>query len=154
MHDGDRVAYVGDERDGLEVGDIGVCLLAGSTGSHVRWLTGSRHTQIDLVPNYDLMVEGQAATVMSFDEELVSFQVQAAFASGGAAGVLDQMAQDGHLIGFPTMVGRVSTLARQLVISDPSVQAVLASLDAQQGDEFVAEATLSLLREASLEENP
>lgn len=93
--EGARVAYVGHHRM-LAVGDEGVALDVGTSGTHVRWTSGSRVGSIDLVRTADLVVAEQ--------DEMVTKAAQArqdALSDGwGLAEVSDHSGIDDDELGW------------------------------------------------------
>jgi hypothetical protein len=55
IREGSQVAFVGHPRGDLRIGDEGVAIDVGVSGTHVRWLTGARQDQVDLIRNGDLV---------------------------------------------------------------------------------------------------
>jgi hypothetical protein len=151
MHDGAKVAFVGHPSDGVEIGDEGLVLQAGNTGSHVKWKTGAAKNTITLVGNDDLVINGSLAKhplTDGLEGDVVGISVRATFDRRGAVGVLNALNEEGHLSAF----GQIAEDAMQMVASrirqDPSFVEVLAVLDPDEGASLVEVAAASLLRDA------
>lgn len=56
------MAYIGHHRM-LAVGDEGIALDIGVSGTHVRWITGSRAGSVDLVRSADLVPSENTSAV-------------------------------------------------------------------------------------------
>lgn len=149
--DGQRVAYVGDEVDGLEVGVEGKVLSAGATGSHVLISTGRRQGDVALFHNMDLVVTTKAAATYdnSLDSGgLVTTAVRCVFDRQGARGVLSSLDNEGHLASMGSLAEDAVQSLSVRVRNDPSMREVLALLEDDEGTELVSLAVTSLLMEA------
>lgn len=148
--DGARVSYVGDGGDELAIGDTGKVLSAGPTGSHVMWSTGARAGDVTLTLNNDLVVSRRAT---SHDDSLdsgglVATAVRQVYDRQGARGLLSSLDSEGHLSAMADMATTAIQSLATSIRRDPSMREVLASLDEEEGAEFVHLAAQALLREA------
>lgn len=152
------VAYVGHPGRGLDIGDEGLVLSSSGSACHVRWESGGLTGQITLTATNDL-VPGEHSSPSAkhaytsiedaFGEDaLVSCAVRDVYEAEGEAGLLQALAQEGHLTtladAVEEAVGVVATRIRQ----DPSFQTVLGQLDDHEGDNLVNLAAVMLVREA------
>lgn len=152
MQDGAKVAFVGHvTADGPDIGDEGVVLSAGNTGSHVKWTKGAAKGQITLTGHDDLVVNGSLSKhplVDGLEGVVVGIDVRASFDRRGAVGLLNALNEDGHLAAF----GQIAEEAMQMVASrirqDTSFKEVLAALDPDEGASLVEVAASALLRDA------
>lgn len=150
IREGAKVSYVGDEHDGLAVGDVGKVLSASGSSSHVLWATGGQTGSITLVADMDLVANNKAP--LSYDGldggSLVTVAVRDTYDVSGAVGLLNALNDEGHLATF----GQIAEQAQQIVAaslrSDPSMTEVLASLDPDEASEFITFTAAVLLRDA------
>lgn len=150
LRDGMKVAYVGHPADGLDIGDEGVVMQAGSTGSHVKWRTGGRRDQIELVANDELVAHNDAAESLVSDslEGGLGLDVQSAYERKGVVGVLNKLAEEGHCAAFETYAEEAMRLMATRIRQDPSFVEVLASLEPEDGEALVDHAMRTLVRDA------
>lgn len=149
VFDGARVAYAGEEGDGLSVDDRGRVLVAGMTGSHVLWQSGGLSGQITLTANHELTVLHGARPCDSLDSGgLVAFAVREVYDQGGDAGLLNALNDEGHLATLGSLAEEALGLVAARLREDPSFKEVLAQLDPDDGAEFVAFAASVVLRDA------
>jgi hypothetical protein len=150
IRDGARVAYIGQERDGLGIGDEGVVFKGEATYSHVKWTSGQHTAEIEMVRNDDLVVDGSLANhplTADFDSPLVQINVQATYQRRGGLGLLQALHQDGHLSSFSQIAEEALALVASRLREDPSLIEVLARLDDEEGDDFIATATMVVLKD-------
>lgn len=162
MRDGQRVSYIGEPRDGMEMGDRGQVLACDSHASHVMWSTGAKTGQVLLMDNLDITPAGSRTTAASvvddgLDDSLDvgSLGVTAArewFDDQGEVGVLNAMAEAGHLSSFAAIAEEARDLVAGRIRTDPSMRAVVAQLDDEEGEAVIRLATVALLRDAFGEE--
>lgn len=148
--EGQRVSYVGDGDHGLQIGDRGKVLSsAESSHSHVMWTTGARAGEVTIIRNFDLVT---SSTEPSYDDldagSLVTIAVRDTFDSRGHVGLLNALNEEGHLSTFASIAEEAIQTVAASIRQDPSIQEVLAVLDPDEGDEFVAFASSVLLRDA------
>lgn len=148
--EGQRVAFVGDPQDGLQVGDCGKVLSSAEEGSHVLWSSGSRTGEVFLVENLDLVTSG--ATPRTYDDldsgSLVTIAVRDVYEGMGHVGLLNALNDEGHLATFAPIAEEAMQMVAARIRQDPSIGEVLASLDSDEGQEFVTLAVSVLLRDA------
>lgn len=151
MRDGAQVIFAGYPTEGIDIGDTGVVFQAGTTGSHVRWKTGARKGQIDLVANDDLTVNGTDRSVLddSLEGGLTGrLEVRSVYERRGVVGVLNLMNEEGHLAAFDGYAEEALALIAARIRHDPSFIEVSSSLEPHETDELVEFATAQLLRDA------
>lgn len=150
MRDGTKVAYVGHK--GNHIGDEGIVMQGEVDYSHVKWITGSREGEIDLVRNDDLVVNGSLHhTHLTADFEsplLDGINVEAVHEKRGTLGLLNVLATDGHLSFFAQVGEEALAMVASRVREDPSISEVLARLEQDDAEEFVRVASLVALRDA------
>lgn len=151
MQDGVKVAFVGSPGEPVAIGDQGLVISGGRTGSHVKWRTGGRKGQIDLVANDDLVVGAalaRDALADSFEVSLTAdLGVRSVYAARGARGLVREMEAAGHLASFPSYADEAIRLIAERIRQDPSFREVLAELDPDDGDEVIEVAARALLRD-------
>lgn len=152
--DGARVSYIGltDER-GLALGDHGQVLAAGPMYSHVKMATGMCQGSIVQVYNDDLASLGREALRDDLDDSLevgglVTMAARDVFETEGEVGVINRLAAEGHLAAFQAIAEDALTLVTTRVRNDPSIRAVTAQLDEEEGEAVVRLASQVLLRDA------
>jgi hypothetical protein len=158
LREGTKVAYIGPERSGYQVGDVGKIVAASGESFHVSWKSGTRKGDIELMSVLDITPVTVEATVESrsadlddsleYGDPILSFSARKVYEASGFDGLIGALDEDGHLA---TLVGRVEEMVGSLVSevrSDPSVQQTLAALDFDEADDFVGVVTSSLVREA------
>lgn len=155
--EGAKVAWVGPEVDGYEVGDSG-SLLAFASGAyaHVTWATGSHSGETEIVSIEDISTGHVAAKDPLADSldmgGLVSFSARQVMDTEGEAGVLNAMASMGHLTAFSSIAEDVMSQVAAQVRQDPSFRAVASQLDEDEAEALIRLATTCLIRDAFTEE--
>lgn len=154
---GDRVAFCGfPTAGGPDIGDKGRVVEAGNTGSGVRWITGALAGQITSpVDNGDLVVNGSLDGSLSSHFGLPegdALQVRSSFERRGAVGLLNDLNNAGSLSSFASIAEDAVAMVAQRIRQDPEIAPALAQLDDDEASEFVAVASLQLLRDAFREE--
>lgn len=146
MRDGSRVAYLGDDH----LGEEGVVLDAGNTGSSVRW---DRTGEIALVANR-LLAELQTRDPFqeSFDDSLdtpglTNFSVARTMQESGPRGVFASMAREGHIDLLADVAEEAIDFVTSRLRQDASFREVVRLMDDADGDAFIRYAAVSLLRE-------
>lgn len=155
--EGQRVSYVGEVGDGLNIGDKGKVLSVDDGASHVLWTTGSRQGEVIFHTNLDLVVEPNQteANMMAseFYTPLVSVAVRDTYDRQGPVGLLNALNDEGHLAVFMPIAEEAIQMVASRIRQEPSFREVLAELGEDDGAEFVAFSTLQLLRDAFGEED-
>jgi hypothetical protein len=156
MRDGDPVSYVGDERPGLpRVGDRGK-VVSGSVGSgHVQWTTGSCKGQIHLVEDAQVVVSSgreRHSTVASSMADSLEISghhlaVRETFEESGEVGLLNAMAETGHLQGLAVIAEATQEFVAARLREEPAFAAALAALEPAEADSLVSTASAVLLRD-------
>lgn len=149
VNEGSRAIYVGPPSpDGLSTGDAGVVLaLASHTAAHLQ--VGSR---IFLVETEDLTPQSHMASRDPLDDSLEvglsTFAVRQVYDAEGSTGVINAMAQLGHLTDFGEIAEEALAMVAARIRQDPSFRAVLASLDEDEGEGVLRLAAACLVRDA------
>lgn len=146
--EGQRVSYVGEGVDAPSIGDEGIVVALGNTASYVKMATGAKAGEFIEVSHHDLAPLARRIDTDIMGGGLVSFSVREVAASQGASGLLARLRSEGHLANFDEIASTAAQVAGSLVRSDPSMQEVIANLDAQDADELVSLAVVALLRDA------
>lgn len=148
--EGQRVAFVGDPGDGLQVGDRGKVLSCSEASAHVLWTSGAKAGEVLLVGTLDLVANQQAArTYDDLDSgSLVTIAVRDVYDGQGHVGLLNALNDEGHLATFASIAEEAMQTVAARIRQDPSIQEVLARLDPEEGAEFVSFTASILLRDA------
>lgn len=156
IHEGQKVTYVGLADDGLQPGDTGrLLVIASAHAAHVQTATG-----VYLVPMEDLVEDRGRTAALAVDllEDsldyggLATTAVREVYDTEGSAGVISVLASGGHLSGFAEIVEEALTLVASRIRTDPSFRSVVATLDEDEAEAVVRQASASLIREAFGEE--
>lgn len=148
--EGARVSYVGDDAGGPALGDQGRVVAHSGSASHVRWLTGQATGQITLVAHEDL-VQPTAARMVDDDLSsgpLVAIAVREVYDETGEVGLLNALAEAGHLAAFSEIAEEALGFVQGKVASDPSVAEALSHLESNEQMEVLSFLTAALLRDA------
>lgn len=155
LPDGAKVAYIGVESDGLSIGDQATVLEGGAYKSHVRWDSGAVAGSYSYIRNSDLVagasLNHEASLVNAVDmagNRLVRFAVRETYDDGGPSAVLRSLRREGHGAFLDSLGEEVLRQVQAKVRNDPSVIEVLASLDDDEGDDFVRAVSLAVLQDA------
>lgn len=156
MRDGQRVSYIGPEVEGRSLGDRGEVISAARDASHVLWHTGKRTGHVDLVDHYDLSL-GQKKVAATIDDGLDdSLDVGTLAVTGareiydeaGETGILNTMAEGGHLASFTAIAEEAHALIQTRIRNDPSFRSVTAQLDDEESESVIRLAAAVLMRDA------
>lgn len=157
MRDGQRVSYIGHEVEGLAMGDRGEVLSAADTASHVLFQTGSRKGAVLLVDHLDLTTVQTSQKVATIDDGLDdSLDVgtlsltatREIYENEGEAGVINTMAEAGHLGAFAAIAQEAHDLITTRIRNDPSFRVVTSQLEDEEAESVIRMAAAVLLRDA------
>jgi hypothetical protein len=156
MKDGQRVSYIGPEANGVSIGDRGEVLSAGDNASHILFHTGSRQGAVILVDHYDLAL-GQKKVAATIDDGLDdSLEVGTLAVTGarevydvdGETGILNAMAEQGHLASFAAIAQEAHDLIQMRIRADPSFRSMASQLDDEEAESVIRLASAVLMRDA------
>lgn len=149
IKDGQRVVYVGYVDDSL-LGAEGRVLTCSDTSAHVKWASGaiSLHALDELDP-----VAPGVTVESSLDESLdvggiAVLAAREVYEEAGPAGVLNQMAEMGHLAAFAEIAEEALALVANRIRNDSSFRQVTSQLDEEDGEHLVRLASAVLIRDA------
>jgi hypothetical protein len=153
MNEGQGVVFDGPESEGIVRGDQGTLLARdGAHAAHVLWATGSRAGDTTLVWEADLAAVGRRTASLIEDSlefgGLTSFAVREVYDTEGETGVLNAMAQIGHLQTFASIAEEALAMITARIRQDPSFREVCAQLDEEEGESLVRLASACLIRDA------
>lgn len=154
IRDGQTVTYIGPGMNGLAIGDQGKVLSAERDSCHVLWASGALHNQIVLVGNFDLAPIGRQATLdgledcLDVDSGISTSATRDIFDTGGEIGLLNQMAEEGHLASFAAIAEDAYEFIASRVRQDPAFRSITAHLDEDEGEALIRLASHVLLRDA------
>ena len=165
MIEGSKVAYAGDTDPFNQVGASGkvIALSASGASAHVKWLSGPKKGQIDLVEAHELVPErnGQptrpaSSGMGSFDATLdmpeAGIQVRATYDEVGEEGLVNVLSEAGHLSTVDGQVEQALGFLTSSIRQDPALGDVLAQLEADEADSLVERLATVLLTDR-LKEN-
>ena len=141
LSDGQKVAYVGDPSADHQLGDEGIVVSAGPTGSHVRWTTGARVGSIDLMHNLDVAAQGRATSQPS----QIGAQAHSVFDRRGPSGLVRALRSEGHLDCLGTVAEDAESYLAATLRQEPSMREVLSSFDPEEAEEILRAAMAELL---------
>lgn len=154
LREGQRVAYTGPANEGLILGDHGRLLVLSSGSAHVSWETGTLIGQIVPVALYDLAPARSVMTVQSDLEDsletagLTMIASRAIYDTDGEVGIINAMAESGHLAAFQDIAEDALALVASRVRNDVSFREVLGQLDEDEGERVIRLAAACLIRDA------
>lgn len=147
IHEGSRVAYVGDGEHDLQPGDSGKVLSSGEGAVHVLWSTGSQSGHVTLHSVYDVVVDGQVAEPV-VDHHMLATSVRSTYDRDGVSATIDMMGDDGFLSVFAAVTDEAIDMVIGALRDDHQVQKALAFLESHEADEVVQATAATLFREA------
>lgn len=152
--EGKRVSYVGEPNpQGLGVADVGKVLSVTGSCSHVLWETGRLAGRVTFEENNDLVTSASTtARDDSLDGPLVTIAVRETYDTAGDTGLLNALAEAGHLASMTGYAEEALSLVASRVREDPAFQPVLAELEPDEGAALVNLTSAVLLRDAFTEE--
>ena len=150
IREGGKVSYIGYPERGLAVGDEGTVLANAGSASHVTWKTGGAAGQVLLVGHEDL-VQATARREDDIDlgsAPLVSVAVREVYDDLGEVGLINALAEAGHLSSLSEIAEEALQWVQGKIASDPSIGAVMAHLDPAEQSEMLGFMTAALMRDA------
>lgn len=152
-HDGADVFYSGAPGPGVPAyGDTGRVLVSDTRAAHVKWVTGSRGGQVDLVEHDDLSALGesvsypQAALHAHLGESLE--YADGEVAQERVAAVLTRMADTGDTDRFGLIAEEAVEWVAGRLRGLGSFRSHMAALDSSEGEDLVYAATRRILADA------
>lgn len=156
MRDGQRISYIGPPVEGLAMGDRGEVISAADRASHVLFHTGSRQGAVLFVNNFDLaapQIKAAAKVDDGLDDslEVGTLSVHGArdiFEVEGEGGILNAMAEQGHLASFSTIAQEAQDLISTRIRNDPSFRSMASQLEDEEAEAVIRLAAAVLIRDA------
>lgn len=153
VREGARVAYTGMDTDHVVLGDTGSVLAVEGSVAHVKWASGSATGAVVPVYAHDLSVVGGRVLEATLADSLevgtlMAFSARRSFDEGGEVAVLNQMVAHGHMAFFSAIAEEALTLVTSRIRTEPSMRAVLADLDEEEGEGVLRLAAACLIRDA------
>lgn len=156
MRDGQRVSYIGPPVEGLAMGDRGEVVSAADQSSHVLFHTGSRQGAVVFIDNFDLAAPQKKAAAKVDDGlddslEIGTLAVHGAreiFEVEGEGGILNAMAEQGHLASFAVIAQEAQDLISTRIRSDESFRSMASQLDDDEAEAVIRLAAAVLIRDA------
>lgn len=155
--EGSKVTYAGDDPF-TEVGSVGKVIALSGSAAHVQWASGS----IDLVEQHELLPAHQgsmAPTTLaaSFDNALdmpgIGIQVRATYDEHGEEGLLNTLAESGHLAVLSEYVDEAVNYLASRIRIDPTFRDVLAVLEPDEASALVGKVASQILTDRITEED-
>lgn len=154
--EGSQVSYIGDEVDGLRIGDRGLVLASGASASHVRLTTGASLDTIKFLVNSDLVTTASAPswdTSPFENHSMVGISVRATYEDRGVPGLVNALDRQGYLASMLQVgeeaLGFVASKLRQ----DPVMREVMSQLEVGDDEDFLWHMAERVLKSASLGED-
>lgn len=155
IHDGSRVRYTGIPDGPLLPQDQGSVLSASGHCAHVQWRTGALAGQVTLHDTDDLepLTPRQGAVEDALDDSLDvaglgTFTARQIYDDNGPSGLLNAMADAGHLAAFQDIAEDALALVAQRLRTSASFTTLAAHLDEDEADEMIRLASAALIRDA------
>lgn len=154
MREGQVVAFTGyGGHEGQTLGDLGRVVSVDGNVVAVHWENG----KVASVYDHDLAIQSRGG-MTSLDDSLdvgglVTFAAREAFDVNGPVGVVNALASGGHMAAFADIAEEALDLVASRVRSDPSIRAVTAQLDDEEGEAVIRLASAALIRDAYGEED-
>lgn len=142
FYEGTTVAYIGP--DAPATGTL--MAFASSTAAHVKWSSGPRTGQIDMVDLYDLTPTASQAALES--PRITAFSVRRVMNSEGTPGVLNYLASAQQLATWPGIAQEALEFVEARLRSDPSMELAYEQLRPEEVDSLAALGAQVLLRDA------
>jgi hypothetical protein len=150
LYEGDSVAYLGDGRDGLQPASGTLVYFASDTAANVKWSTGPRQGEIDMVSIYDLVPEPSQAALHA--PTLTTMSVRMVMGSEGEQGVINLLARANRLANWERIARDVLNYVEARLKVDTSLDLAYEQLSSEQMDRVVSVGARRLLRDAFGEE--
>ena len=157
LREGSCATFVGVASPIAEVGDRCLVLSYEGTFSNVRWVTGSKETSYDMVPNADL-VPDQRVKVSAFDDDdqfgfeapapkAVRVATAAVHTSGGNAALMHALRHEGLVTKAVDAALQAVSAMRASLMSDRGWREVVSDLG-DDGPDFLRYAMSELVTKA------
>jgi hypothetical protein len=153
--DGSRVRYTGTPDGPLLPHDQGSVLATSGHSTHVQWHTGALAGQVTLHDTADLepLSARQGSIEDALDDSLDvaglgTFTARQIYDENGPSGLLNAMADAGHLAAFQDIAEDALALVTQRLRTSTSFTALAAHLDDDEADQMVRLASAALIRDA------
>lgn len=154
IREGSSVTYVGyDTHAGLAHGDVGRVLAYDyTTGTaHVLWSTGAKVHQSLPVYEDALIITGSLTDGLDDSLEvgtLGTFSARRTFDETGPTGLLNEMADWGHLAAFAEYAEEAVAHVSSRLRRDPAMLSAVAELDEDEAEQVFRTASVCLIRDA------
>lgn len=156
LREGFTVSYIGDDADGLSLGDKGQLLAFANdrqSHAHVQWHTGARTGQITMTAVDD--IDNSSQKYQRHDDLADSLEVgpmtvtgaREVFNSAGAEGTLVHLAAEGHLIGLATIADQALDWTCAKIRTETTFMTAIAALDPDEQEEIIHMAACTALRD-------
>jgi hypothetical protein len=158
LREGFTVTYIGEDADGVTLGDKGRLLtFANDQQSYasVQWHTGVRAGQVTLTPTEDIDNASSKYAVVHRDDLADSLEVgpisvtgaKEVYETAGAEGALIHLAAGGQLLGLATIADQVLDWTCAKIRTEPTFMTAIAGLDPDEQEELIHMAAWTALRD-------
>jgi hypothetical protein len=146
LYEGDSVSYVGDALDGIEPASGTLMYFASRDAAHVRWTSGARAGQIDLVDVYDLMPTASQAALQA--PIITTISVRRVMNAEGEEGVINFLARAKRLDTWEQIAHDALQFVQGRLKVDASLDLAYEQLHPEEVERVVALGAQVLLRDA------
>jgi hypothetical protein len=152
FRDGQQISFIGLDR-GLNYGEAGRILEAGTESSAILWKSGSVTTQYnsDLLPVGKIAFSDGLDDCLEVGEPLRTSAAREAFDIGGESAVLNYMSESGHLASMSDIAEDAMAFVSARLRQDQYFRSILSQLDDDEGDSLVNLASRVALRQIGFE---
>lgn len=157
INDGTRVRYTGNQDGPLAHGDQGSVLAVFDHAAHVQWRTGALAGKVTLhdTDDEDLhpLTPRQGSVEDALDDSLDvaglgTFTARQIYDENGPSGLLNAMADAGHLAAFQDIAEDALALIAERLRTSTSFTTLASHLDEDEADQMVRLASATLIRDA------
>jgi hypothetical protein len=144
LYEGDTVSYVGVA---MPPAHGKLLYFASDQAAHVKWASGTRQGEIDIVDVYDLepVTAAQAVAVV---DPMGHTAVRRVMDADGEAGVINFLVTSSQTTGWPTIAADVLAYVEDRIRVDASMEMPQEQLSPVEYDRVVGLASRALLRDA------
>lgn len=147
FYEGDSVSYVGEYIDGIEPAAGTLMYFASNSAAYVKWSTGAREGQIDMVDLYDL-TPAPSVAALAAAVPFTTISVRRVMNAEGEAGVLNFLASAHQLASWEKVAREALDYVQHRLRVDASMELPYEQLDQTEIDRVIALGARILLRDA------
>lgn len=147
FYEGDAVSYLGDGADGLEPATGTLMYFASRRAAFVKWSSGPRMGQMDLVDLYDLVPAPSTAAIEAH-APITAISVRRVMNIEGEAGVINFLAAAKQLDTWESIARQALTYVQDRLRVDASMELPYEQLQRPEIEKVIALSARTLLRDA------